>query len=57
MEDDVPLDKEDCLVVLDEDGQEAGVDSQAEQGTDRVKHLRLTGSQPGAGSDREKTDI
>ena len=45
MEDDVPLDKEDCLVVLDEDGQEAGVDRQTQEGTDRVKHPGLTGSQ------------
>ena len=44
MEDDVPLHEEDCLVVLDEDGQQAGVDSHTEEGTNRVKHPGLAGS-------------
>ena len=53
MEDDVPLDKEDCLVVLDEYGQQAGVDSQTEEGAHRVKHPGLIGSQRLARFDRE----
>ena len=44
VEDDVPLHKEDCLVVLDEDGQQECVDSQTEQWPDRVQHPGLTGS-------------
>ena len=44
VEDDVSLDEEDCLVVLDEDGQEAGVDRHTEEGTHRVKHPGLAGS-------------
>ena len=42
MKDDVPLDKEDCLVILDEDGEQDGVDSQTEEGPDWVKHLGRT---------------
>ena len=44
MEDDVPLDEGDGLVVLDEAGQQDGVEDQTEEGRERVKHPGLTGS-------------